>query len=494
MVVARYEHGELTIIDRLREMVRLAAGLDERSLIRPAAAAKALACLGRFGQRLRDVNAANVRAVGTNTLRKAKNASSFLAEAEETLGHPIEVVSGREEARLVYLGAAHSLPEVAERRLVVDIGGGSTELIVGEGLEALERFSLYMGCVGLTERHFASGKLNAKRWERARLGVAMELEPVRERLRRAGWDGVVGTSGSVRAVLSVLQSHGWCEEEIGAEGLERLVTEMRKSGRADAPVLSALSPDRIEVFAGGAVILHGLFTELGLTRMRVAGGAMREGLLYDMLGRLTDEDARDRSVRALQRRYRVDSAQARRVETTAMELFGQVREQWKLNDPLAAKLLGWASRLHEIGLGIAHSKYHRHGSYLLEHSDTSGFSNREKLLLARLVLAHRRKLRAGIFDDLPPPWSKRLPCLAVLLRLAVLLHRGRGPNRLPPLRLRLSGKGRRSITLLFPAAWLEAHPLTGADLGLEQELLKAVDFTLGFVSEGAAPCEARSAE
>ncbi len=487
MVVARYEHGQLTIIDRLREMVRLAAGLDEQSLIRPDAAAKALACLRRFGQRLRDVNAANVRAVGTNTLRKAKNAAGFLADAEEALGHPIEVVSGREEARLVYLGAAHSLPEVGGRRLVIDIGGGSTELIVGEGLDAEELFSLYMGCVGITEKHFSSGKLSQKRWDKARLSVAMELEPVCEPLRKAGWDEVVGTSGTVRAVLSTLRSHGWSEEYITAEGLDRLVSEMRKSGRLDAPVLAALSADRVEVFAGGAVILQGLFAELGLQRMRVAGGALREGLLYDTLGRMTDEDARDRSVRALQRRFRVDGAQARRVEHTAMDLFHHVREAWKLTDPLAVKLLSWAARLHEIGLGIAHAKYHVHGAYLLEHSDTSGFSNSEKLLLARLVLAHRRKFRPGTFDDLPSPWMKRLPSLAVLLRLAVLLHRGRGPNRLPDLRLQVGGKGKRSIQLVMPPDWLESHPLTRADLDQEQELLRAADFLLEFVNAPSTP-------
>ncbi len=475
MIVARHQHGEVRVIDRLREMVRLAAGLEDRGRISRSSRRRAISCLGRFGQRLRDVHAANVRAVGTNTLRKAKNADEFLEDAEAALGHPIEVVSGREEARLVYLGAAHTLPESEGRRLVVDIGGGSTELIVGEGFETRELFSLYMGCVSLTERFFPGGKLSAKRWQRARLAAAVELEPVKALLRSVGWVDAIGTSGTIRTARAVARAAGWSDGEINVDVLEKLAQRLVESTHVERLSLEGLSAERAPVFPGGIVILQSVMAELGIERLRVAGGALREGLVYDMLGRLSDEDVRDRSVRALQQRYHVDTAQAGRVERTALQLFSQVRDDWRLQDPLAEKLLSWAARLHEMGLAIAHSRYHRHGAYLLEHSDVPGFSNREKALLARLVLTHRRKIRPDHFADRPKPWHRRLLKLAVLLRLSVLLHRGRGPEPLPEVAISVSKK---TVNIRLPAAFLELHPLTRADLESERRCLAVVDLRL----------------
>lgn len=475
MIVARYEHGQLTVIDKLREMVRLAAGLDASGRIPPAVARRALDCLGRFGQRLRDMHAGNVRAVGTNALRKAKNASGFLDDAEAALGHPIEVVSGREEARLVYLGAAHSLPEAEGKRLVVDIGGGSTELIIGERYEPLERFSLYMGCVGLTERYFPNGRITPKRWRRASLAAAMELEPVTAPLKTLGWDEAIGTSGTIRSAQGVLRAQSWTEESITVAGLQQLRDYMLECGASDQLDLSGLSSERAPVFAGGVVILMTVLEQLGIDRMRAARGALREGLIYDMIGRLGAEDARDRTVLALQRRYHVDAGQAQRVRDTALALYDKARLAWKIDDELSRDLLDWAASLHEIGLGIAHAQYHKHGAYLLEYSDLAGFSNREKKLLAVLVYAHRRKIRVATFRDLPAPWHKRLQPLAVLLRLAVLVHRSRAGATPPALGLEAR---KNTLKIRLPAGWIDDHPLTRADLKREIRYLETIGYTL----------------
>lgn len=475
MIVARYEHGQLTVIDKLREMVRLAAGLDEDGRIPRQVSRRALQCIGRFGQRLRDMHAGNVRAVGTNALRKAKNSAQFLEAAEDALGHPIEVVSGREEARLVFLGAAHSLPETAGNRLVIDIGGGSTELIIGERFEPLERFSLYMGCVGFTERYFPGGKISPKRWRRAALAAAMELEPVAEPLKTLGWDEAIGTSGTIRTAQAVLRTQLWTEEFVTVTGLERLRDHMFACGSSEKLNLSGLSSERAPVFAGGVVILLTVLEQLGVTRLRAARGALREGLIYDMVGRLGEEDARDRTVLALQQRYHVDTAQAQRVRATALRFYASVSASWKIDDDLSRDLLDWAASLHEIGLGIAHAQYHRHGAYLLEHSDLAGFSNREKKLLSTLVYAHRRKIRRDTFVDLPEPWDKRLLSVAVLLRLAVLIHRSRARTTLPDFAI---DAHKRKLGLRLPKSFIDAHPLTRADLGGEIEHLRAISFTL----------------
>lgn len=484
MIVARYEHGQLTVIDKLREMVRLAAGLDDGGRIPKPVARRALNCIERFGQRLRDMHAGNVRAVGTNALRKAKNAGQFLADAEEALGYPIEVVSGREEARLVYLGAAQSLPEADGKRLVVDIGGGSTELIIGEGFEPLERFSLYMGCVGHTEKFFPKGKVTQKRWRRAQLAAAMELEPVVAALKNLGWEQAIGTSGTIRTAQAVVRAHSWCEEMLTLEGLQKLRDYMLDRGASDRLSLTGLSAERMPVFVGGVSVLHAVFQALDINKMRAARGALREGLIYDMVGRLGSEDARDRSVAALQKRYHVDTAQALRVQNTVSSLHSQVRAEWKLDDELSRDLLDWAAGLHEIGIGIAHAQYHRHGGYLLQHSDLAGFSNREKSLLAALVLSHRRKIRPATFEALPAPWAKRLPALAVLLRLAVLVHRSRIEAAAPPIRLIAS---KRTLTVRLPQSWIDAHPLTRADLDQEVQYLEAINYKLVLeVSEDTA--------
>ena len=377
MVVARYTHGQLVILDRLREMVRLGAGLEADGRLNKEVTARALACLERFGQRLRDMRPDSVRVVGTNALRRARRKEAFIERAREALGHPIEIVSGMEEARLIYSGVAHTMPAGPGRRLVCDIGGGSTEIIIGEGLEPLELESLQTGCVRVSEEFFADGRLSEKRMQRARVAARQAIEPYQAAFRRRGWDEAVGSSGTVRAIGESIRELDPTAVDISADGLERIIHELSIIEHTRDLKLAAVTEDRRLSFAGGVAILAELFEQLGLETMRVAEGAMREGLLYDLIGRYTDEDARERTVRSMQERYHVDLAQAERVENSVAAFLAQVEDSWQLSDPAIELLLRWAARLHEIGLDVAHSGYHRHGAYLLANADMAGFPREE---------------------------------------------------------------------------------------------------------------------
>ena len=484
LVVARHSHGQLVIIDRLREMVCLGAGVDEEGRLDREVAARALACLERFGQRLRDMRARDVRVVGTNALRRAHRKQAFLERARTALGHPIQIVSGREEARLIYSGVAHTMPRMDGRRLVVDIGGGSTELIIGTGLEPLELESTQMGCVGTTHRFFADGRISAKRLGRARVAACQELEPLQAAFLQRGWDQAVGSSGTVRAIGEAIRElrPGWTA--ITPQGLELLLETLQAAGQVRDLGIAAIDEERRSVFPAGVAILAAIFEVLGCERMEVAEGAMREGLLWDMIGRFGHEDARERTVAAMQARYHVDAAQAARVEATLRGFLDQAGEAWQLDDPFAALLLEWSARLHEIGLDVAHSRHHQHGAYLLENADMPGFTREEQRLLARLVGSHRRKLQVEGFGELLPPWDRRAISMIVLLRLAVLLHRGHGNAPLPELQLLPRG---RSLEVRFPVRWLKEHPLTVADLRQEIELLRAADFRLKVYSSRGNP-------
>jgi exopolyphosphatase/guanosine-5'-triphosphate,3'-diphosphate pyrophosphatase len=475
MVVARYTHGQLVILDRLREMVRLGAGLEADGRLNKEVSVRALACLERFGQRLRDMRPDSVRVVGTNVFRRARRKEAFVERAREALGHPIEIVSGIEEARLIYSGVSHTMPAGPGRRLVCDIGGGSTEIIIGEGLEPLEMESLQTGCVRVSEEFFADGRVSQKRMQKARVAARQTIEPYQASFRRRGWDEAVGSSGTVRAIGDCIRELDPAAVDIGADGLERIIHELSVVEHIRDLKLSALTDDRKLSFAGGVAILAELFEQLGLESMRVAEGAMREGLLYDLLGRFTEEDARDLTVRSMQQRYHVDTVQAERVENTAVSFLDQVEEVWQLADPAIEQALRWAARLHEIGLDVAHSGYHRHGAYLLANADMAGFPREEQKLLAIMVGGHRKKPAIEEADELAPPWDKLAPPMTLLLRLAVLLHRGRSSVALPDIRLAARPD---ALEIRFPSGWMDDHPLTVADLQSEIEQLKSVGFRL----------------
>jgi exopolyphosphatase/guanosine-5'-triphosphate,3'-diphosphate pyrophosphatase len=475
MVVARVEDGHVHVLDRLKERVALAAGLDDEGNLTGRAQRNALASLARFGQRLRDMSPRNVRAVGTNALRRAKNSREFLTRAESVLGHSIEVIPGREEARLIYLGVAHSRQEDPGRRLVVDIGGGSTECIIGRGFEPLAMDSLDMGCVAWSLRHFPDGRVTKKSMERARLAARLEMRPIRRRYRKLGWSTCLGSSGTILSVEQLIRGAGWGDDGITPKGLKRLTDALVEAGRADRLELPGLEAERAPVLAGGLAILAAVVDGLGIERMVPSSGALREGVIYDLLGRFGHEDVRDRTIRRLARRYGVDAAQAARVESTAVKALNDVARAWDLGDEESKKLLSWACQIHEIGMSVAYSGHHRHGAYLAANSDLPGFSRDDQQALATLVLGHRRKLQREAFVTLPGPYPDRAARLCVLLRLAVLLHRSRSERRAPRLRLRAE---KNALGVRFPDGWLARHPLTHADLDEERSLLGDVGFRL----------------
>ena len=477
LIVARSAGGELAVVDRMREMVQLAQGLSKSKRLTRAARLRALDCLHRFGQRLRHMSPGSVRAVGTNTLRSARGAEGFLLQAEEALGHPIETISGIEEARLIYLGVVQSLDDSVARRLVVDIGGGSTELIVGERFQPLRMESLYVGCVTLSRRHFESGEISSARLRAAELVVRRELQPIEAKFRKLGWEQAVGASGTVRAVDAVIRAAGWSDDGITPAALRRVREALLKAGHVRRLRLPGLSLERRRIFPGGFVVLAAVVEALGVERLAVSEGALREGLLYDLVGRIRHEDVRARSVAALADRCHVDWAQASRVELTALYCFDQTADAWKLQEGESRQLLSWAAQLHEIGLDIAHAQYHKHGEYIVRSADLAGFSREGQRVLAALVRAHRRRLPTELIDDLPEPMRRAVRRLAVLLRLAVVLHRSRSPEPLPELHVRSQ---KRSIDVQFPDAWLDERPLTRAELEQEAAYLAAADFKLTF--------------
>jgi len=477
LLVAKPRSGELVVLDRLREQVQLAAGLNRARRLTRDSQQRALECLRRFGQRLQHMPHDVVRAVGTNTLRTAKNAREFLKEAEDVLGHPIETISGREEARLIYLGVAHSLAHPAPRRLVLDIGGGSTEVIIGEGFEPRQMESLYLGCVTMSRKYFPDGEITPESWRLAELAALQEFAPLQRRFRRLGWDQAVGASGTVRSIGAVVREEGWTQNGITLKSLKRLRDAVLKAGHVDRVRLAGLGPERRSVFPGGAVLLFAAFEALGIESMQPADGALREGLLYDLLGRIDTEDVRSRSVTALAERFHADRKQGRRVRDAARRCLKQVAETWNLTSDTADRMLGWAAQLHEIGLDIAHQQYHKHGEYIVAHSDLFGFTLQEQQVLATLVRAHRRKLPQSVIGDLPHHWVRATERLAVLLRLAVILNRSRSPH--PPPAITIEA-GKRSLQIMFEEGWLEKHPLTRTDLEQEKEWLAAAGYTLEF--------------
>jgi len=474
LVVARYEKGQLQVIDRLREAVRLAGGLGSDGSLTPDKRKQALACLAQFGQRIAHLPDDRVRAVGTNTVRKLKSPRGFLIAAETALGHPIEIVSGREEARLIYLGVAHGIPESPQRRLVVDIGGGSTEFIIGEGMATIERESLQMGCVASTLRFFGDGQITRSRYDEARAGIALELQQFATEYKARGWKECWGSSGTIKAIGEIAGKLGEKDGVITRAVMEEIRDLLVKAGEIDKIKLPTLTDERRTVIAGGAVILHAVMVTLGIKSMQACETAMREGLLWDMVGRAEHSDPREATIQALCQRYSVDEDHAERVERSALTMFDAVDHDWGL-DETHRTWLHFASRVHEIGLAIAHSQHHQHAEYVLANSDLSGFTRLEQQVLATIVRGHRRGIPVGALKSLPARAAPQAGRLMVLLRLAALLHRSRVDEKVP--KLGVAG-GERSLTLSLPERWLDSHPLTQTDLEQERSYLEAIDFKL----------------
>lgn len=470
MIIAKWDNDQLVVVDRLRDPVRMGWGLGSDGSLSEDARIRALNCLEKFGERLREYPSRSVRIVGTKTLRSINDSSSFLADAQQRLGHPVEIISGDEEARLIYLGVAHCIAPDAGKRLVMDIGGGSTEIIVGEGMSPLIKESLNMGCVAITKRFFLDGKVNEKNTSKALIACMQELAPVAEEFIQQGWSQVLGASGTIKAVAKVCTASGWSNGVIRLMDLEKIVQLYCQHGNTDLKI-PGLSEDRQQVFIGGVIVLISLFESLQLTEVMAADWALREGLLFDLKGRLEDHDIRQGSVDALASRFHVNMEKAKAVAATALNLLDQVADDWHLNHNEASKLLAWAARLYSVGLDIAHNDYHKHSAYVVQHVDLAGCSRVEQTHLAALVLAHRKRFPLKHF----PPGNDDLIHLAMLLRIAVIFHRGKKIDGLPKIEL---SAARKKIKLKISTSWLEQHPLTYADLETEMRHLDDIGYDL----------------
>lgn len=474
IILARADHGEVRILDRLGEKVQLGAGLDERQQLSEEATQRGLDCLRRFAQLTHNLPEGNVRIVGTNALRVAHNRASFIRRAEEILGHQVEVISGREEARLIYLGVSHSMADTSGKRLVVDIGGGSTELIIGQHFEPLVRESLQMGCVSYAQCFFPDGQISANRYAQAYTAARLELMNIEQPLHRIGWEDVVGASGTIKAISLIIQSAGQGNGEITPEGLSWLKRRVLKHADTTKLDLEGIKPDRRHILPAGLAILEATFDACNLNTMHHSEGALREGVLYDLLGRHQHEDVRERSLSSLIERYHVDTEQAERVANKALSALGKVADGWNLKEDWHRELLRWAARVHEIGLDIAHYHYHKHGAYLLEHSDLAGFSRQDQQMLALLVRGHRRNIPREKFTEFGEPGEQLLK-LCILLRFAILFHHIRSSQDMPTVCFKASDQ---ALEIAFPPGWLDLNPLTRADFEAEAEWLKRIDFTL----------------
>ena len=464
---------QLRPVDTLRDSIKLAAGLDRHKNLDTQAFARGLSSIRRFGERLRNFSPMQVRAVATNTLRVAKNASAFIAQAEIELGFPIEVIAGREEARLVYVGASHGAPANSGNRLVVDIGGGSTEFIIGKGYEANLMESLYIGCVSHSQKFFANGAVDSYSFKQAELAARQEIQILAKEFRKKGWDQAIGSSGTAKALAELIALNGldgqlkkdalWIESTgiITREGLENLKEVLIDAESMQSLELIALKSDRRLVLPGGLAIMIAAFDELRIESMEIVEAALRMGVLYDFLGRSQHHDMRFVTVEQFMKRYSVDLEQSKRVEhlaTIFLEQFPEPKDEDRTNN---MALLGWAARLHEIGLSISHNGYHKHSAYISAHADMPGFSKNDQNRLSALLLGHTGKLGKLSVNSNFIDWR-----MLFSLRLALVLSRKRVEEDIPTILVQQTPKG---FKVSLSKEWLENHTLTEYSLRKEAE-------------------------
>jgi exopolyphosphatase/guanosine-5'-triphosphate,3'-diphosphate pyrophosphatase len=463
MVIARYHGDSLRIVDRLKQRVRLADGLDDEQRLSREAMERGLDCLRLFGERLRGFHATQVRVAGTYTLREAVNAQDFVRQAQQVLGFPIDIISGNEEARLIYQGVAHT-QHTQGQVLVIDIGGGSTELIIGEDFDCRQVSSRSMGCVSFTRKYFADGELSETRFEQAIEAAEYQLVPVLGRYLGLGWGQVLGSSGTIKTLLEMC-SAATHEPVIDLPGLLHIKSQLIKAGHIDKADIAGLSEERKPLIAAGLSILLGIFRSFNLDKMGFSDGALREGLLHAFFGRVKHHDIQLNTLQALSREYGIDQRQASRVRDTAQQLFAQVADAWGLDQGFG-DLLGDAARLHEIGLHINFTGVHRHSAYILGNTDLPGFAQEEQKALAAMVRFHRKALKLSELEPLNYLPEQQLWRLVRLLRLAVALNRRRQDGVLPSLELGLGPDD--ELRLSLPAGWCDRNHLLLTTLEREQ--------------------------
>ncbi|MGB2079674.1 MAG: exopolyphosphatase [Vibrio sp.] len=482
MVVAKVVNQELQLISRHKVRVRLAQGLDEDKNIDQDAMERGLECLGMFAERIEGFDVEDVRIAATHTLRRAPNAQLFMEKAKQVIPFPIEVIAGQEEARLIYLGVAHTQPEW-KRKLVVDIGGGSTELIVGHEFEPEHLNSKQMGCVSYTDRFFEQGKLSHKRFNQAILAAEQKLESLSRTYKNYGWDAALGSSGTIKAVQEVCVELGHDDGFITAKRLNQLIDLMCEAKSIDKLEIPALSPDRQPVFAAGVAILKGVFNSLDIDKMAFSSGALREGLLYEMEERFHRSDIRMRTTESLARKHSVDLSYANQVRMQAKSFLSQIGDELGIaKKGELSSLLGWSALLHEVGLSMNYSGYHKHSAYILQHTNMPGFNQEQQKVVATLARFQRKSLKLKDMPQFTLFKKKHILPLIAILRLSIVLNVQRSSTPLPEIFLTIKKDDDEPIWHLSSEDpnWLEDNRLLCADLHQEQEYWHAIGWQLSF--------------
>ncbi|WP_028024586.1 exopolyphosphatase [Enterovibrio calviensis] len=474
MVVARVVGQGLQIVSRHKQRVRLASGLDDQHNIDNAAINRGIECLGMFAERLQGFSEENVRIAATFTLREAKNSHVFLQRAKHVFPYPIEIIPGVEEARLIYLGVSHTQPGEGQK-LVVDIGGGSTELVIGKGFTPSLVNSKHMGCVSFNEQFFNKGQLSAKRFASAQLAAELKLESIARRYIRRGWDEAVGASGTIKSIREVLVASGHEDGIITRKRLDGLIEQVLAFKTCEELTLPGLTPDRQPVFAAGLAILSGIFHALKIQKMVFSDGALREGLLYEMEERFQHSDIRSRTAADLAERYHIDKNHADNVQQAAERFYLQAEPQLSTKKVELAILLSWAALLHEVGLSISHSGFHKHSAYILQNTNLPGFNQEQQTVLATLTRFHRKALKLGEMPEFTLFKLKHIFPLIRALRLACVLNVQRSGEELPNVELVANDD---HWTLRFPENWLQQNRLLAADLATEQTYWQSAGWTL----------------
>ena len=455
LIIAKSEFGELRPVHALAEKVQLGE-TSGAAMLTSGAISRGLTCLERFKQPIDSTTPVKIRVVGTNALRRAKNRQDFIEPAEQILGAPIDVIYGREEARLIYLGVAHTLSDDEDTRLVVDIGGGSTEFILGRRFEPIRLESLQMGCVSFGQAFFPDGNISKERFEAAYHRARIEISHIKRNYQKNLWAEAVGSSGTLRAIETLITAAGWREDGIDRDSLAKLQRLLLTFNRIDDIDLPGLSETRKGVVTAGLAITLGIFDGLQIPLMRTSAGALREGVIYDLLGRFSHEDVRNRSVSAMQQRYSVDQRIADLVTQRVTILAEATKEHWGLQvDDI--ELLKWAGALHEIGVAISQKNYSQHSAYLVLNTDLPGFAQQDQEVMATLITGLKGKPRSELLDGVAKRKRRRVARMMVLLRLAVMLKHVEALEEIPDLSV---SADESSLTLAFPQSWGEDHPLT----------------------------------
>jgi len=477
LLLAKIEHGEIRPLEFLAEKVQLAADLNEDRLLSSEAINRALECVQRFAQLVVNLKPSAVRIVGTQVLRKARNSYQFIWQAKQLLGHEVEVISGNEEARLIYLGVSHRLAQTENKRLVIDIGGGSTEIIVGQNFKPITLESLSLGCVSLTKSYFADGKITSARYASAYTYARLKLLDIESHINIYSWQDVVGASGTARVIKEVCEATGFGVDKITPAGIKWQKKHLLKLGDVTKIDLDEVNLSRRSIYPAGLAIMEAIFDAFEITEMQYCDWALREGLIYDLLGRNQQEDIRSRTLNAIIKRSDIDTKYALQIQNTALNIFNQVSAAWNLTENWQQELLSWATKIHEVGRAIAHHNYHKHGAYLIKHADLAGFSTQDQNMLALLVRFQKSKIKLEKFAEFNE-MQGNLVKLCILLRLAIILNHVRNQDDTGAIKFMAQ---EHSLTIKFDDNYLASNPLTVAKLEQEANYLAQINFKLSYL-------------